>query len=178
MCAFETGDRVTASREFEEALYLQSDLTLETVLFSTAVTRAMGDGTTLFVELSPHPILVPALQEGLSGAGPSGVALGTLRREQPERRCLLESVGELYVRGQEVAWDRLHPGGKYVSLPTYPFERERYWITDDPAPAAAASEPHLPAPPAQRFGETDRLAPGEGPNQDRYQQGPEGHHGR
>lgn len=39
VCAFETGDRPTASREFEEALYLQGDLTLETVLFSAAAVR-------------------------------------------------------------------------------------------------------------------------------------------
>lgn len=132
----------------------------EPVLFWPTIERLRAQGYDTFLELSPHPILVPALQDGLSDAGSSGVALGTLRRDQPERRCLLESVGELYVRGQDVAWDKLHPGGQYVSLPTYPFQRERYWIADDPAPVAVTSDRRPPAPAARRFAESDGLAPG------------------
>lgn len=50
VCAFETGDRITASREFEEALYLQSDLTLETVLFSTAAVRFFDEQKAIITE--------------------------------------------------------------------------------------------------------------------------------
>ena len=50
VCAFETGDRTTASREFEEALYLQGDLTLETVLFSTAAVRYFEEQKAIITE--------------------------------------------------------------------------------------------------------------------------------
>lgn len=50
VCAFETGDRTTASREFEEALYLQEDLTLETVLFTTAAVRFFDEQKAIITE--------------------------------------------------------------------------------------------------------------------------------
>jgi pimaricinolide synthase PimS2 len=118
----------------------------EPVLFWPTVERLMQDGHELFVELSPHPIVVPALHEGLAATGRSGTALGSLRREQPERRCLLETLGELYVRGQEVAWAQLYPaGGRCIQLPAYPWQKERYWITEAAGPSAPAA-PSLPTP--------------------------------
>ncbi|MBK9033291.1 MAG: hypothetical protein IPL61_18800 [Myxococcales bacterium] len=50
VCAFETGDRATASREFEEALYLQTDLTLDTVLFSADAVRYFDEQKALVAE--------------------------------------------------------------------------------------------------------------------------------
>lgn len=50
VCAYETGDHATASREFEEALYLQGDLTLETVLFSTAAVRYFEEQKAVIAE--------------------------------------------------------------------------------------------------------------------------------
>jgi acyl transferase domain-containing protein len=45
---------------------------------------------------------------------------------------MLESVGSLYVHGMEIDWagfDRDYAGGRRrVALPTYPFQRERYWL--------------------------------------------------
>lgn len=50
VCAFESGDTDTASREFEEALYLQSDLTLDTVLFSAEAVRFFDEQKARFTE--------------------------------------------------------------------------------------------------------------------------------
>src|SRR5277367_1875818 len=42
---------------------------------------------------------------------------------------MLEALGALYARGVDPDWTRLFPsGGHVVSLPTYPWQRERYWI--------------------------------------------------
>lgn len=113
----------------------------EPVLFWPTVEGLLATGHTVLVELSPHPILVSGVQEGLAEAKIDGTALGTLRREHPERRCLLETLGELYVRGQDVAWAQLYPnGGKCVSLPSYPWQRERYWITD----SSPQADPEVP----------------------------------
>lgn len=102
----------------------------ERVSFWPVIQKLRKAGYGLFVEVSPHPLLVPALEDGAR----SGVALGTLRRDQPERRALLESLAALYAQGYPVQWSRLfHEGGVCVALPTYPFRRERYWF-EPPAP--------------------------------------------
>jgi myxalamid-type polyketide synthase MxaE and MxaD len=99
----------------------------EPVLFSTAVDALVRHGHTVFIELSPHPILVAAIDEGLRAAGASGMAIPTMRREEEERSMLLQTLGTLYVSGGAVDWRALWPEqGQCVSLPSYPFQRERF----------------------------------------------------
>ncbi len=99
------------------------------VLFSTAVTRALGDASTLFVELSPHPVLLPSIVENVAEARKEGRAFGSTRRKSEERRAMLETLGELHVRGVAVDWTKVSPeGGQLTRLPTYPWTRERYWV--------------------------------------------------
>lgn len=101
------------------------------VLFWPTIEHLVKGGHQIFIELSPHPILVPAVHDSLRQLNPDAIALGTLRREQPERRCLLETLAELYVRGREVNWASLYAaGGSCVSLPAYPWQRERYWVEE------------------------------------------------
>ena len=54
--------------------------------------------------------------------------IGALRREGNDGEGFALSLGELYARGAQVEWDALHPGAEPVPLPTYPFQRERYWV--------------------------------------------------
>ncbi|XXX76160.1 type I polyketide synthase [Sorangium sp. So ce134] len=118
------------------------------VLFSRVVERWIEAGHTVFVEMSPHPILLPSVEENLREGGVEGAALPSLRRGQDERRSLLESLGKLVVRGYPVAWKRLYPdGGRVVPLPTYPWQRERYWL-EAPARGRAAARGPTAAPAA------------------------------
>ncbi|RKT56258.1 type I polyketide synthase [Saccharothrix australiensis] len=91
----------------------------EPVRFADTARELAGDG--LFVEISPHPVLVPAL------AGQDAVALGTLRRDQGGTAGFLAAAGRLFERGVDVRW--AFPDLPAVSLPTYPFQRERFWLT-------------------------------------------------
>ncbi|WP_437775825.1 acyltransferase domain-containing protein [Sorangium sp. So ce1097] len=110
----------------------------EPVLFSPAVSRLAGEGHALFLEMSPHPILAPAIEEGLRDGAHEGVALGSLRRGHDERRSMLSALGAVYAHGHPVDFRRLFPqGGRAVRLPGYPWQRERYWI-DDGGPRAPA----------------------------------------
>ncbi len=53
----------------------------------------------------------------------------SIRRDEPERGVLLESLGALYTQGFSIAWNKLYPaGGKYIHLPAMPWQRQRYWI--------------------------------------------------
>jgi acyl transferase domain-containing protein/aryl carrier-like protein len=99
------------------------------VRFAQAVQALLAEGHGLFVEMSPHPVLTPAVEEMRRASGQKGAAVGSQRREQPERAALLESLGALYVHGWATAWERLFPaGGRRVALPNYAWQRERHWI--------------------------------------------------
>ncbi len=60
-----------------------------------------------------------------------GKYLATIKKDQGEWRQVLSSLSELYTGGHEVNWkgfDKGYPKRKRLELPTYPFQRERYWI--------------------------------------------------
>ncbi|MFG2608542.1 acyltransferase domain-containing protein, partial [Streptomyces sp. NPDC048514] len=96
-----------------------------------SVTRALvADGFGVFVEVSPHPVLTMALQETLDAAGAEGVVSGTLRRGEGGPARFLSSAAELFVRGVGVQWSAVFGSGerRLVDLPTYAFDRRRYWL--------------------------------------------------
>ncbi|MFI9605538.1 SDR family NAD(P)-dependent oxidoreductase, partial [Streptomyces sp. NPDC052043] len=100
-----------------------------TVRFHEVVAALAERGHRLFVESSPHPVLAPAIQETLDAVAPvSAGALGTLRRDDGGRTRLLLSLAEAYVQGAPVSWRALFAAADATPLPTYPFQRERYWL--------------------------------------------------
>ncbi|BBB02253.1 putative modular polyketide synthase [Actinacidiphila reveromycinica] len=107
-----------------------------TVRFSDAVTALAGEGHSVFVETSPHPVLTAAVTDTVEAAVPEGdgpgegggpVVTGTLRRDEGGAARLLASFAEAYVRGVAVDWSAVLPAGERVDLPTYAFQRQRYW---------------------------------------------------
>jgi acyl transferase domain-containing protein len=100
----------------------------EPVMFRNAVDKLLQDGIEVFVEISPHPILLSAIHACLAGAKREGVALPSLRRQQSERRSLLSTLASLYALGKPVEWSGVFPPGReHVPMPTYPWQRERFW---------------------------------------------------
>jgi malonyl CoA-acyl carrier protein transacylase len=119
-----------------EAAYWYENLR-NTVRFEDATRALLADGRTLFLEVSPHPVLTVGLQETLDTADRPGAVLGTLRRGEGGRDRWLAALAEAHVAGVRVDWrtvleDRT---GSPVDLPTYPFQRERYWPGSSPLPA-------------------------------------------
>src|SRR5207237_9481297 len=57
----------------------------EPILFLNSIQRLLQDGYTTFIEMSPHPLLVPAVQEIQRHAGRGGLAIGSLRRGEDEQ---------------------------------------------------------------------------------------------
>ncbi|CAM5434753.1 Acyl transferase domain-containing protein/acyl carrier protein OS=Streptomyces griseomycini OX=66895 GN=FHS37_007789 PE=4 SV=1 [Streptomyces griseomycini] len=100
----------------------------QTVEFADSVSTLVGEGLTTFVEVSPHPVLVAGLGE-LAGA--DGLVTGSLRRDDGGQDRLLKSASGLFVRGARVDWPL--PEARHVDLPTYPFQRQRFWPTTAPA---------------------------------------------
>jgi acyl transferase domain-containing protein/acyl carrier protein len=113
----------------------------EPVLFSSALGKLVADGHAAFVELSPHPILLPAIQQELGSLGCPGAVLASLRREEDEQGTMLEALSALHTLGVEVDWNGLFPsGGRCLSLPPYPWQRERFWY-DSPASGRVRKAP-------------------------------------
>ena len=102
----------------------------QTVQFSAAVERTLASGHRFFVEVSPHPVLNVALLETVERAAPSRATcvVGSLRRDDGGLPRVLLGLGQLAVRGLRLPWAELLAGGQRVALPTYAFQRERYWL--------------------------------------------------
>ncbi|MFJ1709886.1 beta-ketoacyl synthase N-terminal-like domain-containing protein, partial [Kitasatospora sp. NPDC088346] len=104
-----------------------------TVRFAEAVDTLLADGFGTFVEVSAHPVLAMAVQDAAEAAGREVAAFGTLRRQEGGVERLFASFAEAHVRGLRIDWPGLlaDRGGRAVELPTYAFQRERYWLESD-----------------------------------------------
>ena len=121
-----TGELLT-DRALDDAYWVQN--LCSPVRFSAAVRRLLHLGRDTFLEVSSHPILLSAVREDADDLGRACMLLPSMRRDDDGRATLLTSLGSLYTRGQPVAWERLHPwGGRCVAAPTYPWQRERFWL--------------------------------------------------
>ncbi|HZN18590.1 MAG TPA: beta-ketoacyl synthase N-terminal-like domain-containing protein, partial [Micromonosporaceae bacterium] len=126
----------------------------QAVRFADGVHWLRDQGVTTYLELGPDGALAALAREchtspepGTSTRQPAFVA--TLRRDSPEVRSLALALGVLHVRGVVPAWPALLGGepARRVPLPTYAFQRRRYWL--DPLDGAAASTPASASPPPQ-----------------------------
>jgi myxalamid-type polyketide synthase MxaC len=124
----ETGAMATASYWRKQAR--------EPVQFSRALDSLLHAGCDAFVEIGPTPTLTAIAQRNIEGG--SGRWLASLRKDRDDWEQILESVARIYSAGAGIDWtafDRDYSRRRIV-LPTYPFERERYWIAQT-APEAA-----------------------------------------
>ncbi len=99
------------------------------VLFSQSIKQCLDEGQAIYIEMGPHPILATSLEECIRESKVAGVALASMRRGQDEQQTFLSSLAATYTLGYPIAWKSFFPnGGRVVSLPTYPWQHERYWL--------------------------------------------------
>ncbi|ADI05104.1 modular polyketide synthase [Streptomyces bingchenggensis BCW-1] len=113
----------------------------QTVGFEPAIRALLTQEHRAFIEVSSHPVLTMAVQETIDATGDHAVTAGTLRRDEGGLGRFLTSLAEVFVRGVDVAWAGMFAdtGAHRVDLPTYAFQRERYW-PDETRPGAQAAE--------------------------------------
>ncbi|MEX5636087.1 type I polyketide synthase [Parafrankia sp. FMc2] len=157
--------RVVAPGEWSDPAYWASQVR-RAVRFADTVTELAARGVTRILELGPDSVLAALAAE----ARPELVAVPALRRGRDEATALLGALAQLFVHGVAVDWSALlpdvpaagaeppdlpeasglpEPSGPPVlprpsvlpDLPTYPFERQRYWLRTAMAPAAASAAP-------------------------------------
>ncbi|MFJ9155104.1 type I polyketide synthase [Streptomyces sp. NPDC102270] len=108
--------------------------------FEPVVRRLLDDGHDVFIESSAHPVLVLGVEETVEDAGAEALTTGTLRRGNGGLTRFLTSLAEAYVRGLRVDWQAvLGAGRNTVELPTYPFQRQRYWVEPPEARTSAGT---------------------------------------
>ncbi|MFG3702737.1 SDR family NAD(P)-dependent oxidoreductase, partial [Micromonospora sp. NPDC047620] len=105
----------------------------EPVRLAPVVDGLIAAGFRAFVEVSPHPVLKVVVQDALdradAGRSGGGVVVGSLRRDEDGRRQLLAALAGLHTAGVRVDWAAVFAGSgaARVDLPTYAFQRERFW---------------------------------------------------
>ncbi|MFL6261090.1 MAG: amino acid adenylation domain-containing protein [Thermoanaerobaculia bacterium] len=114
----------------------------QTVRFSAGLATLATEPGRIFLEVGPGDSLSRlARRQGEAASGLLAVpSMRSPREEDEDLRVLLQALGSLWTAGVPVAWDRLHAGQgrRRLSLPTYPFERQRYWVDLKPSGARPA----------------------------------------
>ncbi|MFW3114079.1 RifB protein [Mycobacterium haemophilum DSM 44634] len=126
-----TGDRMDTAELGADYWYRSIRLTVQ---FEQAVRRAYDAGYRVFIESSPHPVLIAGIDETLTDcrrdSADNTVVIPSLVRDDGGLERFWLSVGQAHVAGVAVNWraafaDR---GGQPVELPTYGFVRRRFWL--------------------------------------------------
>jgi acyl transferase domain-containing protein/7-keto-8-aminopelargonate synthetase-like enzyme len=121
----------------------------ETVRFADGMWTLHQQGVDIFIEIGPKPILLGMGRQCLNRVTglpdedvprPVTAWLPSLRPERSDWQQMLETVAELYLRGMPIDWSGVAqdhaPGRQRLALPTYPFQRQRYWLVSTPTPAS------------------------------------------
>lgn len=94
-----------------------------------------------YLEVSPHALLGGPIRQVLAQANAEAVVLGSGRRGEEKNHTMMASLAALFAAGRSVNWPALFPaGGRVVSLPQYPWQRERYWLDQLPGGSSVSEE--------------------------------------
>ncbi|MFG1610662.1 SDR family NAD(P)-dependent oxidoreductase [Actinoplanes sp. NPDC049265] len=115
------------------------------VRFAEATGSLLDAGFGTFVEVSPHPVLLPAIQDSIDQEAPARATrpavLGSLKRDDGGPRRLLTSLATAFVHGLPLRWEALFAGTGAVraDLPTYAFQHRHYWLLPRPGHSGPGS---------------------------------------
>jgi acyl transferase domain-containing protein/pimeloyl-ACP methyl ester carboxylesterase/acyl carrier protein len=155
-----TGERLPAGRTLDPQ-YLRRHAR-ETVRFGDGMATLHELGYRMFVEIGPRPVLLGMGRRCLPDD--AGVWLPSLRKNRGDWQSMLDSLGALYAHGATADWENFDRGfpGRRVVLPTYPFQRQRYWAVQqaEASHASAPRDPLVPDSPATVASALDPQATG------------------
>ena len=100
----------------------------EPVRFEAAVRSMLAQDARVFLEVGPHALLRGYITGCLADAKLQGRVIPTLLRGDDDPRRIWSAACQAAIAGARIEWEALFPErGQYIELPTYPWQRERYW---------------------------------------------------
>ncbi|WP_174900188.1 type I polyketide synthase, partial [Acrocarpospora macrocephala] len=128
-----TGEQATAERLCSPDYWV--DQVRQAVRFSEGVRTLHAQGVRAYLELGPGGVLTAMAQETLVVIADSDVdaresdlvLVSVLRRDRDEQSAVMSALAELHVHGVPLDWRAMFPGARQVELPTYAFQRRRFW---------------------------------------------------
>ncbi|MER6176979.1 beta-ketoacyl synthase N-terminal-like domain-containing protein, partial [Streptosporangium sp. NPDC001681] len=132
-----TGETATAEQLCSPDYWV--DQVRGAVRFADGVRTLRAQGVRAYLELGPDGVLTAMAQDTLAAEPgprdtdstpewePDEVLVPALRRDRDEQRAVMSALAALHGRGVSVDWHAVFPGARRVELPTYAFQRERFW---------------------------------------------------
>jgi polyketide synthase 12 len=125
----------SAEQDFASAGYWTQHVRAA-VRFADSIRFANSAGASRFLEVGPGGGLTSAIEESLAES--DIVSVPILHKDRPEPVSLMTGLAQAFVSGAGVDWRAVLPGAGFVELPTYAFERQRFWLSSDGAAGDAA----------------------------------------
>ena len=101
----------------------------QTVQFEQAVRTASDAGYRVFIESSPHPVLIAGIEDTVAERNLAhAIVIPSLGRDDGGLDRFWLSAGQAHVAGVAVDWRSVFSGGCHVELPTYAFQGRRFWL--------------------------------------------------
>jgi polyketide synthase 12 len=97
------------------------------VRFLDCVHWLQAHGVSIYLELGPDAVLTAMARDCVADHANTAL-VPTLRHGRPEPHTLTSALAHLHTRGVAIVWTRFFPDGQSVELPTYAFQRQRYWL--------------------------------------------------
>ena len=98
------------------------------VLFEQAIKNLQADGTNIFIEIGPHPVLRNYINTCLKDTGTEGRIISTATNGHDTSRRVRSACSQALIAGADINWRHLFPSpGKFMQLPNYPWQREHHW---------------------------------------------------
>jgi acyl transferase domain-containing protein/NADPH:quinone reductase-like Zn-dependent oxidoreductase/acyl carrier protein len=140
-----TGELLTAEQATSPAYWAHQ--VREPVRFAAGVATLTDAGATSFVELGPDSILTAMARDCLDGARCDAQVLSVMRAKRGETQTVLRMLAAAHVDGVDVDWRAVYAPmrPRHVELPTYAFQRRRYWRASDGLPGDLAAVGLTPA---------------------------------
>lgn len=133
-----TGQWITADQA-RDPEYWASHLR-QTVLFSDGLSELLKESNSIFIEIGPGGDLSKLVHRYLEKDSTSRIInlIRPPKKKISDAYYLHNQIGKLWLYGQQIDWHRYYSAEKRyrISLPTYPFERQRYWIDGNSIPAS------------------------------------------
>src|SRR6187551_2227745 len=124
-----TGEQLTNEQATDPAYWVSQ--VRQAVRFADAVASLDQQGATTYLELGPDAVLTAMASECFEDAERQPALIPTLRRDRPEAQTLALSLAGAQASGAKLDWVTFFDGtgAKRVPLPTYPFQRKRFWLS-------------------------------------------------